>query len=192
MDARLYKFLKYTAILLTLIWVSWSAYDSFFSTRTPGDSDYHAANRLFEDEDYERARDAYQNALDLNPEHIHAMRGLARSYLMLGQYEESLVEFNKAISMDPEFAGTYANRGILHDRMGSHKLALEDYVAALELDPEIAEGPHWLIRFLRNQPERPPGIVERANYLANELRKPESQQLLTFPEVDDAQRSYKK
>ena len=192
MDPRLYQFLKYTAIALALAWVSWSVYDSFFVARAPGDADYHAANRLFEDGDYARALAAYKDSLHNDPQHVHAMRGLARTLLQLGRFDESLVEFNNAIAMEPDFGGSYANRGILHDRMGQHERALEDYRTALQLDPEIADGPHWLIRFLRNQPERPPGIAERAAYLANELQKPASERILTFSEKDDAQRSYKK
>ncbi len=192
MDPRLYKFLKYTAITLTLVWVCWSVYDSFYASRSPGDTDYHAANRLFEDGDYERALAAYQDALDANAQHIHALRGSARTLLQLGRFHESLSDFNDAIAMEPDFAGSYANRGILFDRMGRHEEALADYQMALRLDPEIAEGPHWLTRFLRNQPERPPGVAERAVYLMKELQKPEPDRLLIVPEVDDEQRSYKK
>ncbi len=192
LDPRLYQFLKYTAITLALVWVVWSIYGSFFASRMPGDTEYHAANRLFEDGEYERARVTYQKALDEDAEHIHALRGLARTLLQLGQFEAALAEFNTAIAMDTEFAGSYANRGILYDRMGQHELALADYRMALQLDPEIAEGPHWLIRFLRNQPERPPGIAERAAYLTTELQKPEAERLTTVAEIDDAQRSYKK
>ncbi len=192
MDPRLYQFLKYTAIVLALGWLAWGIYDGFFSGRKPGDSEYHAANKLFEDAAYERALESYEDALRKDPNHIHAMRGRARSLLQLDRFGDALVMFEEAIALEPGFAGTYANRGILHDRMGNHELALQDYVTALQLDPEIAEGPHWLTRFLRNQPERPPGIAERAAYIAAELAKPESERLLKIPEIDAEQRSYKK
>ena len=192
MDPRLYKFLKVTAITLTVGWLAWGIYDGFFRERAPGDSAYHAANKLFEDGAYERALQDYEEALRHDPLHIHAMRGQARSLMLIGKNADALAAFNEAIALDPEFAGTYANRGILHDRMGNHELALQDYIQALQLDPEIAEGPHWLTRFLRNQPERPPGVAERAAYLAAELAKPESERLLTIPEIDEEQRSYKK
>ena len=192
MDPRLYQFLKYTAIVLALGWLAWGIYDGFFSERKPGDTEYHAANKLFEDAAYERALVSYEDALRKDPNHIHAMRGRARSLMQLGRFADALLMFDETIALEPGFAGTYANRGILHDRMGNHELALQDYVSALELDPEIAEGPHWLTRFLRNQPERPPGIVERAAYIAAELAKPESERLLKVPEIDAEQRSYKK
>lgn len=192
MNPGLYKFLVYTAIVMTVGWVGWGIYDSFFAARAPGDSAYHAANKLFEDEAYERALQSYDDALSDAPDPIHALRGKARTLMQLGRYDEALALFTEAISLEPDFAGTYANRGILYDRMGRHKLALRDYTTAIHLDPEVAEGPHWLIRFLRNQPEKPPGIAQRAAYIAGELRKPESQRLLSVPEIDQQQRSYKK
>ena len=74
--------------------------------------------------------------------------------------------------------------------MGRHEAALADYHTALELDPEIASGPHWLTRFLRNQPEAPPTIADRARYLHAELAKPEGERVLRVPEIDARQRPY--
>ncbi len=192
MDPRLYRFLVYTAIVMTVGWVGWGIYDSFFAAREPGDSAYHAANTLFEDHAYERALESYDDALSSAPDHIHALRGKARTLMQLKRFDEALLLFNEAIALDPQFAGTYANRGILFDRMAQHELALRDYTTAIALDPEVGEGPHWLIRFLRNQPEKPPGIADRAAYIAAQLEKPESERLLAIPEIDEQQRSYKK
>jgi tetratricopeptide (TPR) repeat protein len=74
--------------------------------------------------------------------------------------------------------------------MGRHEEALADYMRALELDPELADGPHWLTRFLRNQPEAPPTIADRAAYLRAELAKPEAERVLRIPELDAQQRPY--
>ena len=190
MDPKIYNFLKYTAIILALTWVAWGIYDSFISGRNPGDAEYHAANKLFEDGHYQRALESYEASLDLVPNNIHSLRGRARALLQLGNYQDALLAFNDAIAMDPDFAGTYANRGILFDRMGRYEKAIADYRTALLLDPEIAEGPHWLTRFLRNQPDKPPGILERAKYLSEELKKPKSERVLSVPEIDEQQRTY--
>ncbi len=191
MDDRLYRFLKVTAITMTLLWVGWAGYDSFFENRAPGEHAYHAANKLFEDGDYERALQAYDEALQNQPDDIHALRGRARSLMQLGRSKDALADFNLAIKRQPEFAGTYASRGILYDRMGEYEKAIADYERALQLDPDIAKGPHWLTRFLRLQPEKPPTVADRARFLRAELAKPESQRMLRQPELDAAQRSYK-
>jgi tetratricopeptide (TPR) repeat protein len=187
----MYKFLKWTAITLAVAWLGWSIYDSMISQRNPGDLPYLDANTLFEDGEYERALAKYDEALAIDPNHLHAMRARANTLMQLGQTPQALAEFNTAIALDPEFGATYANRGILHDRMGRYRKAIEDYERALALDPELTDGPHWLTRFLRNQPEKPPGIAERAAYLRTELAKPETERLMRLPEVDDKQRSYK-
>lgn len=191
MDKRLYNFLKWTAIALTIAWIGWSIYDSMVAPRNPGDLPYLEANTLFEDGEYERALASYDEALRIDPNHIHALRGRARSLMQLGQSPQALAAFNTAIALAPDFGATYANRGVLHDRMGRYQQAIDDYERAVALDPELVEGPHWLTRFLRNQPEKPPGVAERAAYLRAELAKPESERLLRVPELDAEQRSYK-
>ena len=191
MDKGLYRFLKWTAIILTIAWVGWSMYDSMIAPRNPGDLAYLEGNNLFEDGNYQRALGKYDEALSEDPNHIHAMRGRASSLMQLGQSPQALAAFNTTIALDPDFGATYANRGVLHDRMGRYQQAIEDYERGLALDPELAEGPHWLTRFLRNQPQKPPGVAERAAYLREELAKPESERLLRVPDLDAEQRSYK-
>ena len=56
----MYRFLVWTAILLTAAWVGWSIYDSMFSTRQPGDMAYLEGNTLFEDREYQRALAKYE------------------------------------------------------------------------------------------------------------------------------------
>jgi len=176
---------------MAVAWIGWSIYDSMLSDRQPGDMAYLEANNLFEDGEYQRALEKYDEALSIVPDHIHALRGRARSLMQLGRSAEALATFNTVIALEPDFAPSYANRGILHDRRGRYEMAIEDYERAIALDAETAEGPHWLTRFLRNQPEKPPGIAERAAYLRKELAKPESERLLRLPEVDAEQRTYK-
>jgi tetratricopeptide (TPR) repeat protein len=190
-DERLYGFLKWTAIVLALGWVGWSLYDSFFREHTPGDFEYRRAEQLFADEKYELALSMYADALEANPDHVHAMRGKARTLLQLDRLDDALAQYDKVISTQPGLGANYANRGILFDRMGRYEQAIADYEKALELDPELDEGPHWLIRFLRNQPEKPPTIGDRAGYLRTELAKPPEQRVLQVPEIDRRQRTYK-
>jgi tetratricopeptide (TPR) repeat protein len=191
MDDRLYRFLKWTAIVMAVAWVGWSAYDSFFAGRTPGEMRYHAANNFFEDGNYARALEEYDVALREDPQNIYALRGRGRSLMQLGRDEEALAAFDEAIAREPGFAATYANRGILYDRMGKYPQAIADYEKALQLDRELAGGPNWLTRFLRLQPDKPPTIEDRARYLRAQLAKPESERVLRVPEEDNRQRPYK-
>lgn len=191
MDERFYRSLKYIAIALALVWVGWSVYDSFFRETSPGNTAYLTGNKLFEDGYYDRALKEYDAALAQNPDAPYIVRAKARTLMQLNRPDEALEWFDLAIELQPYFGGAYANRGILYDRMGQYELAIADYEKSLELDSEIAEGPHWLTRFLRNQPEKPPTVKDRAAYLREELAKPPGERLLSLPESDAAQRSYK-
>ena len=187
----LYRTLRNIALVLGVAWVGWAFYDSYLVDKEPGVMVLAAAERHYEDGRYEEALAEYGNTLKISPGQIGAIRGQARTLLVLGRLNEALERYDEAIARDPGFAGQYANRGILLDRMGHYEEALDDYERALELDPEIAEGVHWLTRFLRNQSEKPPTIADRAAYLSQELAKPEAERLLRVPEEDEAQRPHK-
>ncbi len=192
MDDRLYPFLKATAIVLTLAWVGWSLYDWLLADRAPGLSDYAAANRAFDDGQYETARRLYAQAFQRNPELLDALRGEARALLQLGRPAQAIGLLDAAIARDPDFAGAWANRGIAHDRLGQYRAALADYEHAMQLDARVAEGPGWLTRFLRGQAEKPPTIADRARYLRQQLALPAEQRVLRVPALDAAQRPYRK
>jgi tetratricopeptide (TPR) repeat protein len=190
-DETLYRFLKYVAIAIAAVVVGVMIWDSFFVEKIPGNTAYQQGNTLFEDGEYEQALRQYDNALVKQPEAPHYVRAKARTLMQLGRNDEALAWFDRAVLLQPYFGGAYANRGILYDRVGRYELAIADYEKALQLDEAVAEGPHWLTRFLRNQPEQPPTIRQRAEYLKQELAKPADQRVLRVPEVDAKQRTYK-
>ncbi len=112
----------------------------------------------------------------------------------LALYDESIKqEQNKGINEANRRAVgvAHANRGILKDQLADYHGALADYQMSLKLVPEIKEGPGFLTRFMRNQPEKPPSIADRARYLKEQLAKPADERLLRLPEEDVKQRSYK-
>ncbi len=189
-DDRLTRALKAVAVAMAVLFLGWAAYDRFFAAAAPGDMAYFAGDQAFVDGDYARAEADYREALAAAPEHLFALRGLAQSLHQQGRYDEALTAYDEAIARAPDFGATYANRGILFDTTGRHEEALADYTRALDLEPKLAEGPHWLTRFLRNQPEPPPTIADRAAYLRAEFAKPEAERTLRQPELDAQQRPY--
>lgn len=157
---------------------------------TPGDYHVKTGNYRLQDGQYDRAIAEFERALEANVDHPLAYLGIALALMHQQRYEAALEAFGHALALDDSLAVAYADRGILHDRMGQHDLALQDYRRALSLDPKLADGPGWLWRFLRNMPERPPTIADRAAYLEAELRKPPEDRLLRLPESDAQQRMY--
>ncbi len=157
----------------------------------PGDYNVKAGNYRLEDGQYEEAVKEFSEALKKNPDLANAHLGLAITYMQTNKSAAALAEFNRTIELAPEMAAPYANRGILYDRLGEYEKALADYRKALALDPEILEGPGFLWRFMRNIEEKPPTILQRADYLEKELAKPPEERLLKVPEIDKEQRMYK-
>jgi tetratricopeptide (TPR) repeat protein len=192
MDDPVYKLLKITAVLMGVAFLGWMVWGGLLQEQVPGEKAYEAANRYFEDGLYQKALENYEVALQEDPQLLPAMRGQARSLMQMGKNQEALAIFNEVIDREPGFAPSYAHRGILYDRMGNYQQAIADYEKSIELDAEMVEGPNWLTRFLRLQPEKPSTAAKRAAYLRQELAKPESERLLRVPEEDAKQRSYKK
>jgi len=190
---RHYTFLKWTAIFLTMTWISWIFYnDGLHSDNIAGNDAYFAGNTFFEDGHYQRALQEYNQALQENPAHTPALRSKANTLIQLTRYQDALSVLNQLINQEPNFAGNYANRGILHDRMGNYLVALHDYETALTMDNSLAKGPDWLTRFFRLQADKPSTIVARALYLREQLAKPKDAQLLAIPDLDRRQLPYKK
>jgi Tfp pilus assembly protein PilF len=160
--------------------------------RVPGENRYRLANKYLEDGKYDKALQILDALLAEYPRYkeAHLARGI--TLLQMGQLDASRDSFDRAIELDGRYAQAYADRGILNDRAGRHKAALRDYRKALELNPELAKGPGWLWRFLRNVPDAPPTIADRAAYLEEQFKKPENERLLQVPELDAKQRMYKK
>ncbi|PUE05585.1 MAG: hypothetical protein C3L24_00850, partial [Candidatus Sedimenticola endophacoides] len=107
-------------------------------------------------------------------------------------YRQALALYDRAIpaaTAGGETARTlgvsHANRGILKDRMGDYPGALADYQLAMELAPAASRGPGPLTRFLRNQPEPPPDIADRAGYIRRQLALPPAQRRLRNLEAQE-------
>ncbi len=164
---------------------------SVMETR-PRENQYRLGNKYLEDGKYEKALQLFDEVLAEQADYKEAYNARALTLMKMERFDESRESFDRAIELDNRFANAYANRGILNDLVGRHEAALRDYRKALELDPELAEGPGFLWRFLRNIPEAPPTIADRADYLEEELKKPEEERLIRVPELDSKQRMYKK
>ena len=181
-------------LLVLLLFVSVVAFVLYWRTAvedTPGDYHVKTGNYHLEDGQYDRALAEFERALEANAGHPLAYLGMALALMHQEHHEASLEAFGHVLALDDSLAVAYADRGILHDRMGLHAAALQDYRRALSLDPRLADGPGWLWRFLRNIPERPPTIADRAAYLEAELQKPPEDRILRLPEIDAQQRMYK-
>jgi len=189
---KLSDVIKAGTVLLILVVLAVGYYRSDTSESVAGETKNRLANSYLEDGDLEQALATFDEAIALNPDYSDAHRGKAITLMLLERFDESRTLFNRAIELDPASALAYANRGTLNDRTGRYEEAVRDYRKAAALNPKLANGPGWLWRFLRNVHDKPPTIVDRADYLEDQLAKPPAERLLRVPEMDAQQRMYKK
>lgn len=85
---------------------------------------------------YEKAIEAYTEALDHDPEdklaYLH--RGLAHEEL--DQWERAIDDYTAALELDPDYKVAYNNRGNVYNAIGDYEDAIADHDAAVDVDPE--------------------------------------------------------
>ncbi len=194
------RFIKLMAILTVVTAGLWLGYN-WLGSSPPGDYQVRAGGNRLTEENYDEALEAFNKALEEQPDHRGALMGRALVFMQTGQHEEAFAEFAYMIefldrTLEPgdvtglgALAAAYANRGILHDRRGEYEEALADYVKAVKTDEEAVEGPGTIHRILYGY--RPDSVRERAEYIFKQLQLPEDQRVLTLPDKDEEQRMYK-
>lgn len=186
-----HRLMVWLAVVTAIFVAAAVAHEYVFTNYDQGELHYRRGNLRLEDGLYREALTEFEQQLALHPDEPAGHLGKGLALMGLARNDEALAVIDHAIALKPDFAAAFANRGILHDRMGLSEKALGDYRRALALDATLADGPGWITRFFRKQPQAPPTIRDRAVYLAEQLKKPEAERLLQLPEVDSAQRSYK-
>jgi tetratricopeptide (TPR) repeat protein len=83
-----------------------------------------------------KARLAYQQALQASPNDLPALLALARLYMSEGDYERALATYERAIAAHPKDAKPRYELGMCNARRKKWDLALENLKKAIELDPE--------------------------------------------------------
>ena len=94
--------------------------------------------KYFLEKNYEKAKEAYEKAIELDPKDARAYNNLANVYYEEKDYEKAKEAYEKAIELDPNFAGAYNNLGILYYKEKDYEKAKEAYEKAIELDPNFA------------------------------------------------------
>ncbi|HEU4402557.1 MAG TPA: tetratricopeptide repeat protein [Candidatus Polarisedimenticolia bacterium] len=80
----------------------------------------------------EGARDAFQQALKLQPEYSEAWNNLGLALSRLGQEKGAVEAFQKALTIDPRLGETYNNLGFLYHASSQFERAIEMFGQAIE------------------------------------------------------------
>jgi tetratricopeptide (TPR) repeat protein len=112
----------------------------YFSNVIRVDSNYlealYARGTLLQDQGYpDSARQDYQLMLTRHPAHPDALFNLGYTYLLEGNYPESVRWFDRLIASDPAHYRALQNRGLAYEQSGQKEKALADFKQVLKIEP---------------------------------------------------------
>lgn len=93
-----------------------------------------------EEPDFNAAIDAYDKALQLDPNFAKAYNNRGVSKAEIGRFNDAITDYTKALQLDPYYANAYNNRGVSKVEVGRFNDAIADHTEALQIDPDYAEG----------------------------------------------------
>lgn len=100
-------------------------------------------NKLLESDRPEDARQMFDRALEIKPNHPGAWAGQGDSLAELGRNDRALIAYNKALENQPRNQGDIlTNKGILLYQMGKPEQALETHEQAIAIDPDNTKAWH--------------------------------------------------
>jgi len=104
-------------------------------------NDERAHNQLgtiyFGRQDYEKAIDAYNNAIKINPKYSPPYNQLGYAYRFLENYDKAEIAFKKYIELIPNDPNPYDSYAELLMKMGRHEESIEYYKKALQINPHF-------------------------------------------------------
>ena len=89
---------------------------------------------------YIEAIQAFDKAIELNPQYNDALRIKGSILNCLGKYDESLKVWDKVIEIDPQDAVAWASKGFSLYGQGEYEGAATAFGNAIKLDPRFAEA----------------------------------------------------
>lgn len=94
------------------------------------------------DEDNEKALEAFDRALELDPNHDRAAINRGNALMNLGRHEEAIAAYDRALELNPKADLAWANRGSVFFDLEDYEQAIASWDKALELNPKDLETWH--------------------------------------------------
>jgi tetratricopeptide (TPR) repeat protein len=123
---------------------------------------FHVGRYHLAEGNREKALDAFNDALRMNPQFVQAYIARGKLLAEMGRYESALADLNFALRLQPSHAEGFAYRGFALLSIGKPQEAMSEFDMALRLDPSYARV-HYLrgqtLRILGNEPAAEAGIA---------------------------------
>ncbi|MEO9257333.1 MAG: tetratricopeptide repeat protein [Crocinitomicaceae bacterium] len=86
------------------------------------------------------ARNDFNYVISKNPSLTKSYLGLAKSYLIVGNFNKAFEYINEALKKDNYLKDAYLMKGFIYKSQGNWKLAISSYQTAVQIDPNCYEG----------------------------------------------------
>lgn len=131
-------------------------------------SEHQKAEELMDAQKLDEALIAFNNALELNPNHPHILSQRGVLYLHLRKEKECIQDLELALSLENDYAYRYACLAFAKEHFGDIDTAIELYEKAVELEPEDAINHNnlGLLREKKGYEKQAQRDFERADELA--------------------------
>mmetsp|Transcript_32350 Transcript_32350/g.52281 ORF Transcript_32350/g.52281 Transcript_32350/m.52281 type:complete len:393 (-) Transcript_32350:570-1748(-) len=110
---------------------------------TSAESEFAAANSFFVDEQYEKALESYNTAIDLDPSVANYYVSRAHAHIQLEHFTDAVSDANSAIKLEPNFAKAYVRKGRACFELSEFETAKEAFEKANSLEPS-ADIKKWI------------------------------------------------
>ncbi len=88
-------------------------------------------------EKYQKAIDAYKEAIEIKPDLHQAYNSMGVAYGKLKKYQKAIDTFKKAIEIKPDFHEAYYNTGYAYVKLKKYQKAIDAYKRTIEIDPDF-------------------------------------------------------
>lgn len=102
-----------------------------------------------EQEEYEKAKQAYREAINQDREYSKAIFGMGFILMQQDSLEKAKRQFDLVSQLEPTNDKAYYNRGLCSELLGNTNEALEDYRQALNFNPDYKEASEGIKRLSR-------------------------------------------
>jgi len=107
---------------------------------SPSAEDWYQTGCELEASAPDQAREAYERALDLNPDMPEAHVNLGRQLHLAGERGRAEPHYREAVKLDPDDPTPHFNLGVLLEELGRRDEAVHAYRQAVLRDPDFADA----------------------------------------------------
>jgi suppressor of G2 allele of SKP1 len=105
---------------------------------------FSSANSLFVDEDFERALERYNEAIEMDPNVADFYEKRSACHLKLENNTDAIDDANTAIKLNPKSATAYLRRGMAYFALEEYESAKSSFEQGLKIDPQNSQLKTWL------------------------------------------------